>query len=192
MKEVNKDAHKTGVSIDFGEAKKYIETYRRLHPGLERWWNDTERQLYETATLYNLLGRKRVFYGCRRTGNGTVSDLPNAVAFVPQSTIGDTLNVGLLQLSGTECHYGRKMGIVERIPRYMDQLREAEFMLLMQIHDAVAFQYRVGFRDQVCEAVRQLMRVPLVSPKTREVFEIPVEIQVGPNWGDVKLWKKVA
>ncbi len=192
MKEVNKDAHKTGVAIDFSQAKHYIETYRAIHPGLQRWWSDTERVLYDTSTLYNLLGRKRVFYGCRRTGNGTVSDLPNAVAFVPQSTVGDALNVGLLQLSGTECHYGAKTGIISRIAEYGPLLREARFTLLMQIHDAVAFQFLPEYRDEVCEAVRQLMRVPLVSPKTREVFEIPVEIQVGANWGDVKLWKKEA
>lgn len=189
MKEVNKDAHKTGVAIDYGDAKKFIDTYRRLHPGLAAWWEEIERELYRSMTLYNLLGRKRVFYGIRRTGPGTVSDLPSAVAFTPQSTVGDTLNVGLCQLSGVECHYARKMGIVDRISEYMPLLKEAKFTLLMQIHDAVAFQYLPKYRDEVCVAVRELMRVPLVSPKTRDVFEIPVEIQVGPNWGDVKLWK---
>lgn len=44
MKEVNKDAHKTGVAINFGQADHYIKTYRKLHPGLQRWWDDTERQ----------------------------------------------------------------------------------------------------------------------------------------------------
>lgn len=192
MKEVNKDAHKTGVAIEFSQAKYYIETYRRLHTRLEPWWNEVETEVYRTSTLYNLLGRKRVFYGCRRTGTGTVSDLPNAVAFVPQSTVGDTLNVGLLQLSGVECHYARKMGIINRIAEHMPLLKAARFMLLMQIHDAVAYQYDPKYRDEVGYAVQQLMRVPLVSPKTKEIFEIPVEIQVGPNWGDVKLWKKEA
>ena len=188
MKEVNKDTHKTGVGIDYGQAKHFIETYRGIHPGLQRWWNDTERQLYETATLYNLLGRKRVFYGCRRTGNGTVSDLPNAVAFVPQSTVGDALNVGLLQLSGTECHYARKMGIVGMITKHAALLKASGFQLLMQIHDAVAFQYYPQYREELLPAIRELMNVPLVSPKTKELFSIPVEIQIGPNWGDVKLW----
>jgi uracil-DNA glycosylase family 4 len=190
MKEVNKDAAKTGVAIDFAEAKHYIDTYRRIHPYLSSWWHETEVTIYETSTLYNLLGRKRVFYGCRRTGHNSVSDLPNAVAFVPQSTVGDALNVGLLQLSGTPCHYARKRGIVGRIAEHLPVLEAARFQMLMQIHDAVAFQYDPSMRDEVLHAVRELMRVPLTVPKTGEDFEIPVEIQVGQNWGDVKLWQE--
>jgi DNA polymerase-1 len=190
MKEVNKEAAKTGVAIDFDEAKHYITTYRKLHPYLSVWWHDTEVEVYSSRTLYNLLGRKRVFYGCRPTGYNSVSDLPNAVAFVPQSTVGDALNVGLLQLSGTECHYARKRGIINRIAEHRPTLEAARFQMLMQIHDAVAFQYDPAMKDEVLVAVRELMRVPLTVPKTGEEFEIPVEIQVGQNWGDVKLWQQ--
>jgi DNA polymerase-1 len=188
MKEVNKDAAKTGVSIDFTEAKKYINTYREINRYLQPWWHETEITLYQTSTLFNLLGRKRVFYSCRRTGYNSVSELPNAVAFVPQSTVGDALNVGLLQLSGVECHYARKRGIVDRIREHLPVLQRASFQPLMQVHDAVAYQYRPEYRDEVQVAIRELMRVPLTVPKTGEVFEIPVEIQVGRSWGEVKLW----
>jgi uracil-DNA glycosylase family 4 len=190
MKEINKDAAKTGVAIDFDEAKSYIMTYRKIHPYLSAWWHDTEIEVYSTSTLYNLLGRKRIFYGCRRTGHNSVSDLPNAVAFVPQSTVGDALNVGLLQLGGVECQYARKRGIVGRIAEHRDILAAARFQMLMQIHDAVAFQYDPRFKEEVLVAVRELMRVPLTVPKTGEEFEIPVEIQVGHTWGDVKLWQE--
>lgn len=190
MKEINKDAAKTGVSISFAEAKHFIYTYRHLHPYLGVWWQETEAQLYSTRTLYNLLGRKRVFYMCRPQTGGSVSELPNAVAFVPQSTVGDALNVGLLQLSGVECQYARQRGIVGRIAEHRSLLTAAKFQLLMQIHDAVAYQYLPEYRDEVQVAVRELMRVPLTVPKTGEEFEIPVEIQIGPNWGDVKLWQE--
>ena len=192
MTEVNKDAAKTGVSIDFAEAKHFIMTYRSIYPGLKRWWHETQAQLYQTSTLTNLLGRRRTFYGCRRTGYNEVANLPNAVAFVPQSTVGDTLNVGLLQLSGVECQYARKTGIVARIPEYLPLLREGGFEILQQIHDAVGFQYYEKYEDQVLTSLRELMRVPLYVPKTGEEFEIPVEIQVGPNWGDCKVWHEKA
>ena len=188
MKEVNKDAAKTGVSIDFAEAKNYIMTYRSINRYLQPWWHETEITLYQSSTLYNLLGRKRVFYSCRRTGHNSVSELPNAVAFVPQSTVGDALNVGLLQLSGVECHYARQRGIVGRIAEHLPTLRRARFQTLMQIHDAVAFQYDPSMRDEVMVAVRELMRVPLTVPRTQEEFEIPVEIMTGKSWGEVKVW----
>lgn len=189
MAEVNKEAAKTGVSIDFTEAKHFIMTYRGLHPGLGGWWHETELQLLDNRTLVNLLGRRRVFYGCRPDGQGGISDLPNAVAFVPQSTVGDTLNVGLLQLSGTECHYGRQRGIVGRIREWYPLLQEGGFEILQQIHDAVGFHYYEKYEEQVMAAIRELMRVPLTVPKTGEDFEIPVEIQVGPSWGDCKVWQ---
>lgn len=188
MKEINKDAAKTGVSIDFAEAKHYINTYREINQCLQPWWHETEIELYQSRTLYNLLGRKRVFYSCRPTGHNSVSELPNAVAFVPQSTVGDALNVGLLQLSGVACQYGAKRGIITRIERWLPVLKAARFQTLMQIHDAVAYQYDPKYRDEVGVAVRELMRVPLTVPKTGEVFEIPVEIQVGRSWGEVKVW----
>lgn len=188
MTEINKDAAKTGVSVTFAEAKHYIETYRKIHPGLQVWWHETERQLYETSTLTNLLGWRRTFYGCRRDSNGGVSGLPDAVAFVPQSTVGGALNVGLLQLSGVECQYARKRGIVERITRWVPLLKEGGFEILQQIHDAVGFHYYEEYEEQVLTGVRELMRVPLTTPKTGEDFEIPVEIQCGPNWGDCKVW----
>jgi uracil-DNA glycosylase family 4 len=188
MMEINKDAHKTGVSIDFEEAKHYIAVYRKLHEQLPVWWKETENQLWSTHRLYNLLGRQRTFY------DRVQSCLPEAVAFVPQSTVGDTLNVGLLQLSGVESKYARKAGIVEAIPKHLPVLRAAEFEILMQIHDAVAFQYLPEYEEEVAIAVRELMRVPLwVSPR-HDPFEIPVEIQLGESWGEVKVWheKKAA
>jgi DNA polymerase-1 len=188
MMEVNKDAYKTGVSVTFEEAKQYIATYRRLHEYLPVWWEQTEQELWSTHKLFNLLGRQRIFY------DRVQSCLPEAVAFKPQSTVGDTLNVGLLQLSGVESKYARKTGIVDRLPKYLPILRAAEFEILMQIHDAVAFQYLPEYEDEVAVAVRELMRVPLQISPSHEPFEIPVEIQLGESWGEVKVWheKKLA
>lgn len=184
MANVNQDADKTGVSISFAEAKEYIETYKRMHHMLQPWWRQIEAELYKTRTLYNLLGRKRVFH------DHISSIIPNAVAYKPQSTVGDVLNVGLLALSGLECEYGRKTGIVAGLrDRYMT-LKECSFELLLQVHDAVGFQYLKSKRHIVLPLVRQAMLVPLYEPRSREHFTIPVEIQVGPSWGEVKLWKE--
>jgi uracil-DNA glycosylase family 4 len=188
MTEVNKDAAKTGVSIEFSEAKHFIQTYRSIHPFLARWWHETEREVYDTSKLVNLVGRPRVFYGCRRDSNRSVANLPNAVAYVPQSTVGDVLNIGLLQLSGVACQYARKTGIVARIAEHALALVDGGFEILQQIHDAVGFQYYEEKEEQVLHAIRELMRVPLYVPRTQEEFEIPVEIQVGPTWGDCKVW----
>lgn len=194
MTTVNQDAEKTGVAIDAKQSKFFIQRYKDLHPALPRWWDATKRELYKTRTLVNLLGRVRTFHG--HVG----SILPEAVAYVPQSTVGDLLNVGLLNLEGISCPYTLDRGIWNL--RYADinaELLDCGFESLMQIHDAVAFQVWEKDLDRALPLVRAAMLVPLTNPRTYEEFTIPVEINadIDPerlrlhksNWGDAKTIK---
>lgn len=166
MENFNADSDEHGMSLDAKTSKLLIDKYKALHPKLVTWWHDTEAQLRRTRTLTSLLGRKRVFYG------RLDAILPEAVAFVPQSTVGDAINVGLHR-----CFHD-------------PLLQQLEFQLLLQVHDAIGFQYPTENREGVLPRVRQLLRVDLTVPRTKEVFAIPVEIACGPNWGDCKVWKE--
>jgi len=195
MRSVNQDAHKTGVSVDLKEAETYIHTYRNIHPGLPRWWDQVKNQLYKTRTLENLLGFQRIFYG--HVG----SILPEAIAFTPQSTVGQILNVGLLNLEGIPCPY-----TVERDLWYMryagihEELLECGYEGLMQIHDAVAFQVYESHAKRAAALIREALLVPLTNPRTGEDFTIPVEVSLDldpehirewkSNWGDCKVFKE--
>jgi hypothetical protein len=82
------------------------------------------------------------------------------------------------------------------------QLKETGYEPLLQVHDAVGFQmyhdavYSVPEKnaDHALDLIRKLMTLPLTVPKTLETFAIPVEIMIGPSWGEVKVWpeKKAA
>lgn len=180
---VNKLAHITGVSITAAEAKAFIAKYRDLHPFLVEWWSDTEKQLWATRTLYNLLGRRRTFF------DHIESILPTAVAYKPQSTVGDVLNAGILNISGSPCSYVQERCDVDEILALSHELHELGFEILNQVHDSIGFQYRPENEDRVLTIVRKLLAIPLTSPKTYEDFIIPVEIKCGPSWGEVELWK---
>lgn len=183
QRNVNQDAHKTGVSIDAREAKFFIGRYKDLHPGLPKWWRQTELTLYQSRTLFNLLGRRRVFYG----HIGGI--LPEAVAFVPQSTVGDTLNVGLLNLEGLPCPYTVERGLW---PDYADigpELRSYGYESLMQIHDAVVFQVFERDLDKALPLINKALRVPLTNPRTYEDFTIPVEINADVDPEHLRVWK---
>lgn len=189
MKNFNQDAHKTGLSITLAEAKMLIERYRDLHPFLKKWWVDTEAQLWKTRTLFNLTGRRRVFYGHIR---GTV---PEAVAFVPQSTVGDVLNVGFLNMIGTPCPYIVERGLWDSFREIGPELQEYGFEPLMQIHDAVAGQVWEKDTERALPLIQRAMQIPLRNPRTYEDFTIPAEIMADldptrllenkSNWGDV-------
>ena len=180
---VNKIAHKTGVFLEYSEAKRLIMLYREVHPFLTNWWKRVEQELWDTRTLYNLLGRRRIFYGHVR------SLLPEAVAYVPQSTVGDVLNVALLNTQGVRSPYIKEEERWEAIREDAARLRGYGFQLLLQVHDAIGYQYELRYRDEVCATLDRLMRVPLVAPATYEEFTIPVEHAVGPSWGEVTKWK---
>ena len=190
MRNVNQDAHKTGVSIDAREAKYFIQTYKDLHPGLPRWWKAVEAALWQGRTLYNLLGRKRVFYGHIR------GILPEAVAFTPQSTVGDTLNVGFLNLEGVPSPYIEDLGLWDNYKDIAAELREYGYESLQQIHDAVGFQCYEKDIKRVAPLIRRALSIPLRNPKTYEDFTIRAEIAVDidpehirigkSNWGDAE------
>lgn len=192
MRNVNQDSEKTGVSLDGTQAKFFINRYRDLHPGLKQWWDRVKDTLYKGRTLYNLLGRHRTFYGHIH------SILPEAVAFTPQSTVGDVLDIGLLTLSGIPSPYLEQREEWHSVSFIHEALQDCGFELLQQIHDAVGFQVWEKDLERAVPLVREAMRVPLVNPRTGETFIIPVEVlaDVDPehlrvsksNWGDCKVY----
>lgn len=162
MGRINAEAMETGVFIDAATMKLVLEGYHTLHPGLRRWYDDTAYTLRTNGLLRNWFGFPRRFFG------RWSEILPAAVAFVPQSTVGDCLNFGLIACDSDE------------------QLKDAGFELLLNVHDAIGFQYPARSRDEVISRVHELLSIPLTIPKTGVTLRIPVEIEIGPNWGDLE------
>jgi len=157
---INAETQKTGVSITAAQAKIYVARYLKLHNYLPMWWREVEVQLYKDRTLKTLLNRKRVFY------DRIESILPNAVAFIPQGTVADALNIGLIKCGEDEL------------------LKDLGFQMLLQVHDAIGYQFPEANVDAVSRRVRELLQVNLYVPKHDDHFTIPVEIKNGYNWGD--------
>ncbi len=164
---VNKEAKETGLTITAAEAKKFIAFYRSRHPYLTAWWNDIRSQLDKTRTLYNLAPHRRP----RKFYDRLDSILPTAVAYTPQSTVGDVLNIALLRCDRDE------------------ELTAYGCDLLVQVHDAIGGQCDEKYIEPCMRRFAELMKVDLTVPKTGEVFHIPVEIAFGPSWGEVKKWE---
>ena len=188
MNNINQDAHKTGVSIDYSEAEILIHGYRDIHPFLKKWWNQVERELWATRTLRNLLGMHRTFYG------HIDSLLPEAVAFVPQSTVGQIINVGLLNLRGIICPYMEARGLWSQYKDIGAELLDCGMEALLQVHDMVGGQVNERDADRAMPLIRRALEIPLRNPRTYEDFTIPAELQIDvdperiatwtSNWGD--------
>lgn len=167
MGRINAEALHTGVWITQSECKSLIYKYcYEIHPFLPQWWDEVKAELYRNGgRLRNLFGFVRLFHDR--------SKLPDAVAFVPQSTVGDCMNFGIVSMAHDQ------------------ELLDAGFQFLLQGHDAVGFQYPLSARSFVLPRVRRHMEVPgMVVPKTGREMKIPVEISVGPSWGELKDWEE--
>lgn len=128
-------------------------------PGIARWWQWTAEQLQTTHTLTTPFGRRRMFFG--RPGDDTT--LREAIAFLPQSTTADRMNLGLW-----------------RVWKKMPQIQ-----LLAQTYDSITFQFQdkgKTYEDSIVQQALELIRVELKANNGRS-YVVPGEAKCGWNWG---------
>lgn len=144
--------------------KEFYRTYLGEFSGIRRWHTDVARIIQTTSTITTPLGRKRLFFG--RTYEDDI--LRKAIAFGPQSSIGDILNLGMW--------------------RIWKHLPEVE--LVAQLHDAVLIQYpdEIASSRQILARARALMTIPVNVTDTKyraptaRTMIIPVDVVTGWNW----------
>lgn len=134
--------------------KEYFKAFPGI-PKLHRW---TAQQLQTTQRLITPFGRERHFFG-RPNDDATLRE---AVAFVPQSSTADRMNLILYRLWK---HFGRRIE------------------LLAQVHDAVYFQFdpeKENEQELIPEAL-SLFHIEM-SHGTHQLV-VPGEAKTGWNWG---------
>jgi DNA polymerase-1 len=133
--------------------------YFNAFPGIPRWHRHRQAELLRKPEMTTLFGRTRQFFG-RPSDDHTLKE---AIAFEPQSCVGDLINEGML--------------------RVWNQRKPLGFDLLMQVHDNIIGQ--VDYDEHLprkVAAIKELFAVPFdVSGRT---IVIPSEIKTGWNWGN--------
>ena len=157
------------LNVSLEVMKHFQRTYLGEFKGLPRMHTDIAREITTSrpTQIITPLGRKRLFFG--RTYADDI--LRKAVAYRPQSSIGDILNVGMW--------------------RIWKHLREAE--LLTQLYDAVLIQYDddPDVERRVLTRAMDLMTIPVLVTDTRlrgamtRTMTVPVEASVGWNWAKI-------
>lgn len=143
------------------DAKPIVEGYRASYPGLTNYWDEVFRKLEKDRTLTNCFGRK-----CRFLGMLDHETHKKAISFVPQSTVGDLVNRGLIDI------YRQRQQ-----PMY-------DLDLLTQVHDSVLLQFPINRWDDMAAALLECKRAldPTLEYRNRQ-FHIGTDIKVGLNWG---------
>lgn len=169
---MEKKARKDGFDgFTYGVCKEILEKRKRAIPGLETWWNDVERKVKATRTLSTCFGRRLHFFN-RIEGE----ELRSAVAFEPQSTVGDVCNVMFRELSQSE----RYLHFVKDQPVYWP---------VLTTHDEIVLECKEQNKHVAAQAMLGASKLPLQIRPNIEPLIIPIEISIGKNWGDTKEWK---
>lgn len=167
-------SERAGVSRVVGE--RIRGAYYERYSGLRAWHQKVETALRSglaewkvpVRTLRNLLGRIRLFFG--RLDEGTLRE---AVAFVPQSTIGDLLNIQFLEC-WREC---KQRGLVAKP--------------LLQVHDSQVWSCPRAELSTLAGLIKAKADIELTTSDGLRKFKVPVELKVGENWGEMKEYKDV-
>jgi len=124
------------------------------HPGIKAWHDRTLHSLQTTRSVRNSFGFRR-FYFDRVEGL-----LPEALAWIPQSTVAHIIDEALFNIALT-------------IP---------EVHVLLQVHDSLVFQYPTKLESSLLPRIRQacLITVPYPDP-----LIIPVGLKTSTkSWGE--------
>lgn len=134
---------------------------RRINgiPGLRVWWSDVERKIKETRTLSTCFGRRLHFFG-RLEGE----ELRSAVAFEPQSTVGDVCNKMFVRLSS-----------IKRNP-------------ILTTHDEIVLEVEDKDVNDAARDMEIASKITLNLRPNVEPLVIPIEIAIGKNWKDTEEW----
>lgn len=153
-------ARAAGITVRESEAAQ--ARYFGRYPGIKEWHARTEMQLMTTRTVTNKFGYRRVYF------DRPDSVLPEALAWIPQSTVAVVINRGWNQA-------GRHFSTV----RYHNR---PALEILLQVHDSLTFQFLSAYRSSILPTLREklLITVPYEDP-----LVIPVGLKTSTkSWGD--------
>ena len=144
----------SALSISIHEAEAFQRNWFRIHPGIAEWHNTVQNSLSRTRSVRNPFGFVRTYFE-RPEGL-----LPEALAWVPQSTVAIVIDTA----------YNR---ITQTLP---------DVQILLQVHDSLVGQCPISLWPVLKPKIRECLEVvipyddPLVIPTGLKTSAI--------SWGD--------
>jgi len=143
--------------ISTAQSRHFQERWFTLHPGISSWHDRIADDLAQTRTIYNKFGYRRVYF------DRPDSILSEAVAWIPQSTVGIVTNKAWANLSSAF---------------------SSIIQVLLQGHDSLVFQLPSSLLLSLLPAIHKAFLIPIPYP---DPLTIPVGIKVsGKSWGEVR------
>lgn len=151
------------------EADWLIKQYFYMFPKVRTHFQDAiQKKLSQGRTLFNVYGRKRVFFGWWNE-----ELFRQAYAHVPQGSAADHINLAAIRLSN-------------RFPK------EAEATILLQIHDELVIQCKEPYANEIAQLFKEEVERPILV--NNDFMSIPLDVRIGKTWHekDGIAWKEPA
>jgi len=148
-----------GIAKKLGLKKTQVEVFQRrwflAHPAIKKWHDRVEFDLMTKRVTKNVLGFRKIWFG-RLEGL-----LPEALAWIPQSTVALVINRGM-------------QNCVRTVP---------DVVPLLQVHDSFLFQVQRDRLRATLPKVRDAMAVELPYPRP---LTIPTTLKISEtSWGEM-------
>lgn len=145
--------------ITFKEAREVRDIYLKKFPMIKIRQDKIAEQLkYGNRIVQNYFGRKRRFLG--RNNTATVREM---VCYVPQSTVADYINIGLVEVDSS-------------LPEGAE--------LLLQVHDEIIVECYPKQVEDVIKLMKDCVEKEIIIGG--DILTIPLDIKTGLNWHDLK------
>jgi DNA polymerase I-like protein with 3'-5' exonuclease and polymerase domains len=154
--------------IEIKEAKRVVDLYHKLYPGIRIWYEWIKNELKKDRTLTNCFGRAVRFLG--KWGDELWK---SAYSMLPQSTVVDGLNEGMERIYADDKLCG--------IDNY-------NIDVLAQVHDSILMQVPIKWlREREHFDLIRSKIVDYTSPDmtyNMRTFKIASDFKFGMNWGE--------
>ncbi len=155
--------------VELSEGKRIHAMYHQNYPGIHVWHESIKRQLQRDRSLMNCFGRK-----IRFMGNLDLDLFKAAYSYLPQSTVVDSLNQGMVKIYEDD---------------YLCTTTGMNADILAQVHDSILTQVPIehlqgtnGYMDY--ELTKKAV-YDYVSPNltyNNRTFKIATDSKMGCNW----------
>jgi DNA polymerase I len=152
------------LNLNPKEAKKFIDKYLDLYPGVKRYMNEIVEEAHMFGSVRTLFGRKR-----------EIEELQNSNYMIRNAGERIALNT---PIQGTSADI-IKMAMI-KIDKIMEE-KNLKSKMLLQVHDELIFDVKEEEKEIIAEIVKNEMEntTPLKVP-------LKVEMDYGKNWYDAK------
>lgn len=152
-----------GLGMTMKEAEWFQRRWFEMHPGVKTWHEEVENSLLTTRSVRNKFGFRRFYF------DRIEALLPQALAWIPQSTVAIVINKGLCNIAESK----------------------TELELLLQVHDSLVGQYPTHLQSKLLPVLHDCIRIPIPYD---DPLTIGTSLDISTkSWGDLQglKWSEV-